>query len=192
MSASTHILTIEEALALPEDRLEEIVNGEIRRIPPPEKGHFRLVAMLARLLLKQLSEDRFEVVTTAYGLGVRKEPTLAVRTPDLTIFDAEELNRDHDESKGRGYVWIAPKLIVECLSPSNRKGSIHQLLADYESARASEVWLINPRKRIITTHFLQDGELGQQDSLSQGLIKSAGLPVEVEIDRLWSAFETGR
>jgi hypothetical protein len=36
MSSATHILTPEEALALPVDRLEEIVNGEVRKMPPPE------------------------------------------------------------------------------------------------------------------------------------------------------------
>ena len=43
MGTSTHILTVEEALTLPVDRLEEIVNGEIRRMPPPERGHSRLI-----------------------------------------------------------------------------------------------------------------------------------------------------
>ena len=64
MSSATHILTLEEALALPVDRLEEIVNGEVRKMPPPEKGHSRLITVLARLLAKQLPEEQYEVVTT--------------------------------------------------------------------------------------------------------------------------------
>lgn len=192
MDSATYILTVDEALTLPVDPLEEIVNGEVRKMPPPEKGHFRLIAVLARVLTKQLSEDRFEIVTTAYGLGIRREPTLAVRVPDLTVFDAEELQRDHEESHGRGYVWIAPKLVVECLSPSNRKGSIHQLLADYESAGAKEVWMIDPRRRTVERYLLAAGLLELAETQAEGEFRGTNVPLTIEITRLWQAFETGR
>jgi Uma2 family endonuclease len=192
MGASTHILTVDEALMLPVDPLEEIVNGQLRKMPPPEKGHFRLVAVLARMLLKQLPEDKFEIVTTAYGLGIRREPTLAVRVPDLTVFDTEELQRDHDETAGRGYVWAAPRLVVECLSPSNRKGSVHQLLADYESAQVREVWLIDPRKRVVERYLLGGGLLELVETQADGELGGKNVPCTIEISRLWQAFDTGR
>ena len=191
MGALTHILTVDEALSLPVDRLEEIVNGEIRKMPPPEKGHFRLITILARLLMKQLSEDQYEIVTTAYGLGIRREP-LAVRVPDLTVFDVIDLKTDHDQSGGHGYVWIAPKLVVECLSPGNRKGSVHQLLADYESASAGEVWMIDPRRRVVERHLLRSGLLELAETLKEGDLQATSVPSRIAIDRLWSAFDSGR
>jgi Uma2 family endonuclease len=192
MSSVSHVLTVEEALALPPDPFEEIINGEVRKMPPPEKGHSRLITVLARLLLKQLPEDQFEVVTTAYGLGIRREPVVTVRIPDLTVFDSDELRTEYRESQGKGYVWIAPRLVVECLSPSKRKGSIYQLLADYESAGAFEVWLIEPKRRLLTRYALTDGELVAGDSASEGSVSAAFAPIEVDMGRLWEAFETGR
>jgi Uma2 family endonuclease len=192
MSSATHILTLEEALALPVDRLEEIVNGEIRQMPPPEKGHFRLITVLARLLSKQLPEERFDVITTAYGLGIRREPAVAVRIPDITVFDSELLRAEYEETSGKGYVWIAPKLVTECLSPSNRKGSVYQLLADYESASAAEVWLIDPKRRIVTPYVLEEGQLVQRNGIDEGSLVSVALPVQIDVSRLWQAFETGR
>jgi Uma2 family endonuclease len=132
MSSATHILTLEEALALPVDPLDEIVNGKIRKRPPPEESHAALIDRLYRDLLKQLPESDFVTLVTAFGLGIRKEPALAVRNPDLCTFTSGQFAEDFESSDGHGYVWIAPKLVVECLSPSNRKGSIYQLLADYE------------------------------------------------------------
>jgi Uma2 family endonuclease len=113
MTSVTRVLTVEQALALPADPFEEIVNGEIRKTPLPEKGHSRLITVLARLLLKQAPEDQFEVVTSAYALGIRREPVVAVRIPDLAVFDSDELRTEYRESQGKGYVWIAPKLVVE-------------------------------------------------------------------------------
>jgi len=192
MSSATHILTLEEALALPVDRMEEIVNGEVRKMPPPEKGHSRLITVLARLLAKQLPEERYEVVTTAYGLGVRRKPLLAVRIPDITVFDSDELSAEYQASDGKGYVWIAPKLVIECLSPSNRKGSVYQLLADYESAGAAEVWLIEPRKKVVSIYFINDGQLLQGETVTEGVIKTSAGSAEIDVARLWQAFETGR
>ncbi|HYI94495.1 MAG TPA: Uma2 family endonuclease [Bryobacteraceae bacterium] len=191
MGASTHILTEDEALSLPVDRLEEIVNGEIRKMPLPERGHFRLIAILTRLLMKQLPEDHFEVVTTAYGLGIRREP-LAVRVPDLTVFDVADLLTDYDQSGKRGYVWLAPKLVVECLSPSNRKGSVHQLLADYESAAAKEVWMVDPRHRVVERYLLREGLMELADTLKEGELQATSVPSVIDVSRLWQAFDTGR
>jgi Uma2 family endonuclease len=121
MGSSTQGLTVAEALALPEDPLEEIVHGEVRKMPPPDNAHAALIEELYDILSEQLQKERYRIRTTAYGLGIRTEPALAVRNPDLTVFDRGELKT------ARGYVWTAPHLVVECLSPSNRKGSIHQL-----------------------------------------------------------------
>lgn len=92
---------------------------------------------------------------------IRREPWIAVRIPDVTVFDAAELRVDHESSEGKGYVWIGPKLVIECLSTGNRKGSIHQLLADYESAGSAEVWLIEPEKHAVASYRMFQGRLAE-------------------------------
>ena len=87
---------------------------------------------------------------------------------------------------------MAPKLVVECLSPSNRKGSVYQLLADYESASAAEVWLIDPKRRIVAPYVLEEGQLVQRNGIGEGALGSVALPVQIDVSRLWQAFETGR
>ena len=115
-----------------------------------------------------------------------------MRVPDLTVFDVVGLQTDHDQNQGRGYVWIAPKLVVECLSPGNRKGSVHQLLADYESAAVEEVWMIDPRRRVVERYLLRAGLLELADTRTEGELQATSVPSIIEINRLWQAFDTGR
>ena len=69
---------------------------------------------------------------------------------------------------------------------------MYQLLADYESAGAAEVWLIEPRKKVVSIYFIKDGQLLQVDTVAEGLIKTRAGSAEIDVARLWQAFETGR
>jgi Uma2 family endonuclease len=188
MSSITHLLTLEEAAKLPVDPLEEIVNGEVRKIPPPEDAHAALIEELHHLLSQQLRREEFRIRSTAYGLGIRTTPSVAVRNPDLTVFRQSDWKAGFKQSP---YVWIPPVLVVECLSPSNRKGSIHQLLADYETAGAAEVWLLDPRRRTAEKYVLEQGLYGSPKTMREGELRPNGLSVTVDLDRLWTVFETG-
>ena len=155
-------------------------------MPPPENAHAALIEELYDVLAEQLPKESYRIRTTAYGLGIRTDPALAVRNPDLTVFERGDLRT------ARGYVWTAPHLVVECLSPSNRKGSIHQLLADYESAQVREVWLLNPATKTAERYTLEAGFYRTVEVFQGGGLEAVSLPVNVPLDRLWSAFEAGR
>lgn len=188
MSSTTHLLSLEDALTLPVDPLEEIVNGEIRKMPPPEDAHAALIEELHHLLAQQLKREEFRIRSTAYGLGIRTTPTLAVRNPDLTVFKQADWKAAFKTSP---YVWVPPVLVVECLSPSNRKGSIHQLLADYETAQVVEVWLLDPRRRTAERYLLENGLYRTPIVQSEGELKPVGFTAAVDLHRLWNAYETG-
>jgi Uma2 family endonuclease len=189
---STQGLTLAEAMALPEDPLEEIVQGEIRKMPPPDKGHTRLLTVLARLLMKQLDERQYEVVATALGLLVRPDPPIAIRNPDLSVFATDDLDQDYEESSGRGYIRAVPKLIIECLSPANRKGPIKELVGDYSAMGVQEVWLLNPRSRRAERYHRSGEGLILADASRAGKVAAKEVPIVVSLDDLWHVFETGR
>jgi hypothetical protein len=50
MSTRSRLITYEDSFLLPEDKCEEIVNGELRRMPPPSLRHARFIERLASLL----------------------------------------------------------------------------------------------------------------------------------------------
>ncbi|HTB20005.1 MAG TPA: hypothetical protein VK708_17910, partial [Bryobacteraceae bacterium] len=79
MATTPKTLTYEEWLALPEvEGVEEVVKGEIRKIPPNEWNHARVVEAIARQLRARLDNEAIYVVTSVFGLVVRLKP-LALR-----------------------------------------------------------------------------------------------------------------
>jgi len=103
------VLTYEAWLRLPESEgVEEVVNGDIRRMPPGKWHHARIIEELARQLRAQLKPETVYVVTSVFGLVIRREP-LTTRVPDLAVFVASQL------VEVDGYIHSAPELVVEVL-----------------------------------------------------------------------------
>ncbi|MBS1856339.1 MAG: Uma2 family endonuclease [Acidobacteria bacterium] len=83
----TRTVTYEEWLALPEveDAVEEVVNGEIRIVPPAKSRRARIVQRLNRALDRQLDPDRSLLLCCDFGLVIRKQP-LTSRVPDIALW----------------------------------------------------------------------------------------------------------
>lgn len=164
---------------------EEFVNGQWIGLPPPSPAHFRLIQRLNDLLRAQLDPDSFVVITTDFGLGV--EPGFqACRNPDLVVFSRGALQHSRTENDN---LFATPALIAECLSPRDRKGAVTDLLSDYRRMRANEVWIIDPRQRIIESHRLA-GDFERPVISTDGNISPLGLPgATISMQSLWAAFD---
>ncbi|HXM40380.1 MAG TPA: Uma2 family endonuclease [Bryobacteraceae bacterium] len=190
MSTSTRLINYEDSLTMPENRFEEIVHGESRIMPPPIKKHVYLTEKLFEILKAQINSSEYYVTLAGAGLGIERVP-LTYRIPDLMVFGTEALRRDRTETaESDPYIWAVPELIVECLSPSNRKGSIQELLADYGRVAVPEVWLLDPAPSQFTSYRYESGELRQWLAAESGLVTPVGLPnVAVDLAALWAAFD---
>ena len=63
----------------------------------------------------------------------------------------------------------APDMIVEILSPSNRKKDIVTKFLIYQSAGVREYWIADPKVKTITAHILQDdGEYNDGELYASG------------------------
>jgi Uma2 family endonuclease len=81
-------------------------------------------------------------------------------------------------------------LLVECLSPSNRKGSAQELLADYARIAVPEVWLLDPKPPQFTSYRYESGALKQWLAIETGRVTPFLLPnATVDLAELWAAFE---
>jgi Uma2 family endonuclease len=191
MSTSTRLITYEDSLTMPENKLEEIVHGESRIMPPPNEKHAGLIDELSDILRRQLNGVEHRVTSAGAGLGIERDP-LTYRIPDLMVFRAEARRRDRAQKSGNDpYIWTVPELIVECLSPSNRKGSIQELLADYACIAVPEVWLLDPKAPQLTSYRYESGALKQWQTIETGRVTPLLLPnVAVELAELWEAFGT--
>ena len=189
MGTTTKLITYQDSLTMPENRFEEIVHGESRIMPPPNQKHADLIAKLLTFLVRQLDDNEYQVLSQGAGLGIERIP-LTYRVPDVMVFRTEARRRDRAEARQNDpYIWTAPELIVECLSPSSRKGSIQQLLADYARIAVPEVWLLDPGPPQFTSFRYETGTLKPWLTTQTGRLSPLLLPtVAVDLDQLWEAF----
>ncbi|MGI8740987.1 MAG: Uma2 family endonuclease, partial [Bryobacteraceae bacterium] len=118
------------------------------------------------------------VSQASLGVGIRRDP-LRYRIPDISIYPRSAISKAIRKDPSDPYMWTSPILVAECLSPSNRKGKIANLLADYESIGVPEVWFFYPQKRVFQKYLLEHGKLR---------LKEGGEPGSIALDDLWRAF----
>jgi Uma2 family endonuclease len=183
MASLPHSRTVsyEEWLQMPivSDAIEEVVDGEIRIMPPNKWKHASIVRRVRRDLEAQLNEQEWWVVAENFGLIIRKSP-LTSRVPDLAVFRLSTMiERD-------GYVHSAPQLIVEVLSPANRLRNREELRQHYSAIALPEFWVISPHDRTVEVLYLEDGRLCTSAVLSEGILTPREFPqVQVDIARIW-------
>jgi Uma2 family endonuclease len=158
-------------------------------MPPAIKNHVYLIWELSKMPDTQLDSDEYNVLSQGAGLGIERVP-LTYRIPDLTVFRTEALRQDRAQTaRNDPYIWAVPELIVECLSPSNRKGAIQELLADYGRIAVPEVWLLDPKPPQFTSYRYESGELKQWMTTETGRVTPLLLPnMIVNLADLWEAF----
>jgi Uma2 family endonuclease len=180
MATTPKVLTYEEWLKLPEvEGIEEVVNGEIQKMPPNKWNHARTVEQLAQLLRAQLDPEKTDVVTTVFGLVIRQQP-LTTRVPDLAVFQKSRI------VELDGYIHSAPELIVEVLSPANTRPERESKLKDYESLGVPEVWVVSPEARTCEVLLLKDGRLQTTAVSREGQLRPSHLPgVAIDITAIW-------
>jgi Uma2 family endonuclease len=144
------IVTYEEWLRMPEvqDAIEEVVNGEIRIMPPNKWNHAIIVQRLFRALTAQLDQRHILIVIANFGLIISKSP-LTSRVPDLAVFDLSTLVGQD------GYIHSAPQLAVEVLSPANTRREREEKLNDYAAIGTPGVWVISPEARTVEVLVLE-------------------------------------
>jgi len=182
MATIPKVVSYEEWLHMPvaEDCIEEVVNGEIRIMPPNKwEAHSVVVDNLRRILGAQLDPKSVRVVDTVFGLVISEKP-LTCRVPDLAVFRKENIvTRD-------GYVRSAPELIVEVLSPANTRREKSEKLQDYERVCVPEVWVVSPEARTVEVLRLEENKMTTTSVLREGPLRPMHFPeAVVDIASIW-------
>lgn len=147
--ATTRLLTAEEFFDMEDDgTFSELVRGELVRMPPPGAEHGWLALEIGWHLRNYLREHPIGTLYTQSGFILARNPDV-VRAPDIAFVRAGRLPTTH----GEGYPELAPDLVVEVISPTDRAGQIAEKLEDYVTAGVRRVWFVNPRVRAVTVHY---------------------------------------
>ena len=159
--------------------IEEVVQGEIRKMPPNKWNHVRIVEELAKQLRAQLDPQAVFVVTSVFGLVIRRDP-VTIRVPDIAVFIRKNVVEQD------GYIHSAPELVVEVLSPANTRAERTEKLSDYESLGVPEVWVVSPEAQTIEVMLLKEGRLNTVAVLREGQLRPSQFSgAAVDIASIW-------
>ncbi len=172
-----------------------MVRVESCRLEANQK-HVDLIEALSDILKAQL--DPAPIPGHQHRCRTRdreRDPLTYRHVPDLMVF-RQEARYATTEAKNGGidpYIWTIPRSdSPNALSPSNRKGSLGDLLADYERIAAPEVWLLDPEPRlgIVPDTATSPGAIARNGNRRGGGVVTPHLPpnITVNLEDLWAAF----
>jgi Uma2 family endonuclease len=150
MSAtSTALMTAEELMQLPDDGFRyELINGELKKMPPPGPPHGRIAFRLSSALGPFISEHELGEGFTEIGFKLTSNPD-TVLAPDLAFLTNECFAKGRDRE---GYWLGAPDLAVEVLSPSDRPGKVKQRISRWFSLGAKQLWIVDPKHSTVSVY----------------------------------------
>src|SRR5205823_693078 len=112
----TEALSAEELLRLPDrDRRLELIEGELREMPPAGAEHGTIALRIGALLERAAREHGGRAFAAETGFVLSRNPD-TVRAPDAAYVTAQGAERAGDV---RGYWPGAPDLVVEVVSPGD-------------------------------------------------------------------------
>jgi Uma2 family endonuclease len=169
-STTTKLMTAEELLSLPDDGFRyELIEGELRQMPPAGHNHGRIAMRLAVPLGQHVEANGLgEVYAAETGFTLKSNPD-TVRAPNVAFIRQERVDEVGDR---KGYWPGAPDLAVEVVSPNDRVGEVEEKVKEWLDAGTLLVWVISSRLRTVTIyHSLTDiAILTERDMLDGGEI----------------------
>lgn len=148
--ARPHRVTIDEFAALDEEegyRLE-LSRGRLVREPAPGPRHGRL-AFRVLDLLRRFGEDEGRGLVFFDTAFILSSVEHIVRVPDVAFVTADRIP---PEGLSDGFWELAPDLVAEVVSPSNRASEMQQKALEYLEAGSRLVWLFDPAERTIAVY----------------------------------------
>jgi Uma2 family endonuclease len=147
MMATTKLTTAEDLLLMSEDEGRfELIEGELREMPPTGEEHGELAAILTSHLLVHSRKHQLGTVYAAEtGFFISRSPDV-VLAPDVAFVRAGRLAADRDRRK---FVEVAPDLVVEVVSPSEEAGDVTNKVQRYLNAGVQLVWVVYPAQQTV-------------------------------------------
>ena len=148
------LITADELLMMPRDgRRRELVRGELIDMSPTNYDHGMIAIRLASLLDSFARPRQLgHVLGTDSGFLLEKDPD-TVRAPDVAFVRADRVPSPEER---RRFPALAPDLVAEVVSPSDRSAEIESKVHDYLNAGVRLIWVLYPSTRTVTEYRSRD------------------------------------
>lgn len=156
------LITAEEFARWPDEGRCELVHGKIVHLTASRPLHGLIEVRLgSRLFTYADSTGRGVVLGGEVGLWVRRNPD-TVRGADLVFISGGRYAR----RSPKGFLDVAPELVIEILSPDDRRGEVMEKLEDYFAMGVDLVWIVDPEHRyVLAYHSLMEIERFEEGDL---------------------------
>ena len=141
------LLTADDLLRLYGEGVRgELIRGALHKTVATGIEHGEVVMNLGSPLTYFVRARRLgRVVGSDAGVRLERGPD-TVREPDIAFISAERLPLGE---RVRGYAEVAPDLVVEVVSPSDRPAPVHDKALMWLRYGVRLVWVVNPQTRTI-------------------------------------------
>jgi Uma2 family endonuclease len=174
MSATAPIepvgMTAEELFELPDDGMRhELVEGELHTMTPAGESHGWVALGIGAKIFDHVERAGLgRAYAAETGFLLHRDPD-TVRAPDVAFVARERLPGE----PARGFAELAPDLVVEVVSPSDRASDVASKATTWLDAGVRLVWVVDPQARLAAVHrpggtvtvLREDGVLDGEDVL---------------------------
>jgi Uma2 family endonuclease len=173
--------TYEDVLNAPENKVAEILDGELFLSPRPAGPHTVAASRLGRILGPFDDDPR-----GPGGWWILDEPELHlgehVIVPDLAGWRRERM----PAVGGAAFFTLSPDWVCEVLSPSTERIDRTRKLRIYAEAGVGHAWLVRPSDRTLEVLRLRDGAWTIVTVLDAAVVRAEPFEaIELELARLW-------
>ena len=169
--------TAEEFERLDDDLRYELTRGELRPMPPPpgaEHGSLTIdLTLEVGLFVREHRLGRCFAAETRFTIERNPDTVVA---PDMAYVARERL----PAKMPAGFLDLAPDLVLEVRSPSDRKREVKEKVERWLAAGVRMVWELHPARRILTVYRpgAEAREPGIDDTLSgEDVLPGFALPL---------------
>ena len=151
MSTVTTLLTAEEFAKLPDNgHLTELVKGVVIEMPPPMPRHGQICGKSSRILGNFADENNCgHVITNDAAIITERSPD-TVRGADIAYYSYQRVPQGEMPI---GYIDVAPEMVFEVRSPSERWSAIIKKVSEYLEAGISLVCVLDMQTKTAVVHF---------------------------------------
>jgi Uma2 family endonuclease len=180
---ATAVLTSEQYLALPDEvdqsgnRVkDELIAGEIVRMPPPSRLHDWIKNRISRMLGRYLDANPQITLEPLVEMGAK------VSERDTLVPDVSVVQRERVLGAGRIFQG-APDLAIEVVSPTDTAAHLKSKVDAYLQNGSKTVWVVYPDSRSVMIHSGDTArELKADQEIEDALLPGFSVPVSSFFD----------
>lgn len=164
------VYTTADLEEMPHDARYELIRGELYLMPNNSAEHGNKTALISAyvtIFVAQHNLGKCFAAETRFVIAENPDTTLA---PDFAFIS----NSRQIVIPPTGYLRIAPDLIVETRSPSDRRREFALKIVQWISAGTQVVWAVEPATKTLTIH--KPNTLPQTLAVNDTLTEEALLP----------------